>query len=174
MNRITINSITHPLFEAFWELYEPAFPLCERRTKESYARVFTNPDFHLEMWVECGRIHGLIGWWECPGVRFAEHYAIHPDLHSSGYGSRFLKEWMAESATPVLLEIEPPVDEITNRRLNFYKRLGFHENNIYHLQPPYHAGMGPLHLEILSYPQVISGATYQAFVHKQRTEIMDL
>lgn len=172
MKKIIINTTSHPFFPAFWEIYEPSFPLCERRSLEDQELIFSNETYHLEAWIEADRLYGFIGWWDCPGLRYVEHYAVHPEYRSSGYGSVFLSEWIKESDIPVLLEIEPVTDDISRRRQSFYKRLGLKENDIRHWHPPYHRGMDRVELWLMSYPDPIQKDTYNMFIQKQRTEII--
>ncbi len=113
----------------------------------------------------------MIGWWNCDGLRFVEHYAINPAFRSSGYGSVLLSEWMNDEDIPVILEIEPVVDDLTQRRKNFYLRLGFKENDIKHFQPPYHKDTKAVELWIMSYPEKISMEVYRKFYQKQCNQI---
>lgn len=172
MERIIITSIAHPMFSSFWSIYETAFPLCERRSLEDQVRIFLLPDYRLEAWVKNNDLLGFIGWWKSSGIRYVEHYAIHPEHRSEGYGSRFLSEWINDDHSPVLLEIEPAVDELSKRREAFYQRLGFIGSDIRHWHPPYHKGMDNVHLWLMSYPASISEKDYEAFVLKQQSEII--
>ncbi len=172
MERINIITIDHPYFPSVWRIYEFSFPLCERRTLEDQKRIFSDQSYFLDAWIEDGKVVGIIGWWNCENLRFVEHYAIAPEYRSSGYGSSFLSEWINDSITPVLLEIEPVVDEITQRRKKFYMNLGFLENNIKHKQPPYHKETGYVEMQIMSYPRLIEEKDYQTFYQKQCSEIM--
>ncbi len=172
IERITINSVQHPLFPSIWEIYETSFPLCERRILEDQIRIFANNTYHLQAWVENKDVKGIIGEWNCDGLRFVEHYAISSQYRSMGYGSIFLSEWIADNNLPVLLEIEPVVDEITQRRQNFYMNLGFIRNNIKHVQPAYHKETNPVELWIMSYPRLIAAEEYRMFYQKQCFEIM--
>jgi hypothetical protein len=70
------------------------------------------------------------------------------------------------------LEIEPIVDEITQRRHNFYRKLGFKDNPIVHYQPPYHKNTQAVKLWLMSYPQPVSKEDYDKFYLKQQTEII--
>jgi GNAT superfamily N-acetyltransferase len=159
-------------FRTFWKIYELAFPFCERRPLEEQIRIFTDKTYFLDVWAENEALLGFIGWWNCGDLRFVEHYAIHPDHRSKGYGSRFLSGWINQDTLPVLLEIEPAVDETSRRRQNFYRKLGFKDNVIKHCQPPYHKGEKPLNLWLMSYPREISANCYERFYSKQRTEII--
>ncbi len=172
MKRININSTGHPLFLPAWKIIESSFPLSERRTLDEQIRIFADNTYFLEVWVDGENVLGIIGWWICDNLRFVEHYAIAPEYRSSGYGSSFLSEWIADGKTPVLLEIEPVIDKITQRRKNFYMKLGFVENDIKHLLPAYHKETGSVEMWILTYPHQISEKEYQQFYSKQCYIIM--
>ncbi|GHV03496.1 hypothetical protein AGMMS50229_02810 [Campylobacterota bacterium] len=173
MNKVAIQNAEDSRFSAFWKIYNSSFPLNERRSLDDQIRVLLNSDYCLEVWIDNSEtIAGLIGWWNCGDLRFVEHFAISPDFRSAGFGSRFLSAWIAESKTTVLLEIEPITDETTKRRQNFYKRLGFVDNNIVYFQPPYHKTTQEIKLLLMSYPKPISNDCYERFKLKQQTEIM--
>ncbi|MDR1170465.1 MAG: GNAT family N-acetyltransferase [Prevotellaceae bacterium] len=172
MEIIRIKNEKNTFFNAFWKIYESSFPLCERRSPDDQNRIFANETYSLEIWTENETVTGFIGWWNCGDLRFIEHYAIHPDYRSRGYGSRLLSEWIKQSSLPVLLEIEPPADELSRKRQQFYYKLGFRDNDVKHSQPPYHKNEKPLKLWLMSYPREISANCYQKFYRKQLTEIM--
>ncbi|GHV04960.1 hypothetical protein FACS189416_4030 [Bacteroidia bacterium] len=172
MTKCLIKDSTDVLFPAYWEIYNSSFPLNEKRSLEDQLRIFSHPDYVLETWIEGEILTGFIGWWMCDDLRYVEHYAIHPDFRSHGYGSCFLSEWMNESPLPVLLEIEPVVDDVTRRRQSFYHRLGFQDSLIPHQQPPYHKGTPPVPLRLMTYPRQISEPAYQKFRQKQQTDII--
>lgn len=173
MNRIRIRSDANTFFPSLWKIYEFSFPLCERRSLHDQKKIFTNNSYFLEAWIKNGTVIGFIGWWDCEDLRYVEHYAIDSAYRSEGYGSQFLSEWMNENDKLVLLEIEPVEDEITQRRQNFYKRLGFVESKIQHSHPPYHSGMDNVNLWLMTYPTVLSDPNiYERFRQKQQVEIM--
>ncbi len=173
MKRIIIPNEEHVLFSALWPLYESAFPYAERRSLEEQRLIFAHTHYRLEAWAEENRLFGFIGWWQCDAWRFAEHYAIAPEARSSGYGSRFLQEWMKESDDPVVLEIEPEIDDITRRRRVFYHRLGFRYNaGIDYYQLPFHRELQPLKLWLLTWPDDMQENDFQKFYQKLKTEIM--
>jgi GNAT superfamily N-acetyltransferase len=139
---------------------------------EEQIHIFTNDTSFLDVWIETKTLLGFIGWRDCGELRFVEHYAIHPAYHSQGYGSLFLSGWINQSSLPVLLEIEPAVNETSRRRQQFYRKLGFRDNAVKHYQPPYHKGEKSMNLWLMSYPHEISTNCYEKFCFKQRTEIM--
>ena len=56
------------------------------------------------------------------------------------------------SGRAVVLEIEPPEDDLTKRRQNFYLRNGFGFNPYVHHHPPYRAGDERHLLNVMSFP----------------------
>ena len=50
----------------------------------------------------------------------------------------------------VCLEVEPPENEISKRRIDFYKRNGLYLNTFPYLQPPISNGKNPVPLMIMS------------------------
>lgn len=169
IRRIHITKTGDPVYLPFQELYLSAFPLCERRNPEHIPALFDEDNYHLEAWVSTGLLLGFIEWWDDESFRYIEHYAIHPDHRSSGFGSRFLSEWMSDNAKTIILEIEPVVDKLTEKRLRFYQRLSFVENkHIHHLQPPYHKHTPPVPYEILSFPGLLSEEIYLRFQELQK------
>jgi ribosomal protein S18 acetylase RimI-like enzyme len=172
MKMIRIKDEKDMFFPAFWKIYESSFPLCERRSLEDQVRTFANETYFLNDWLENETVLGLIGWWNCGDLRFIEHYAIHPNHHSRGHGSRLLSEWINQNSRPVLLEIEPVADELSRKRQQFYHRLGFKDTTVEHYQPPYHKGEKSLNLWLMSYPHAISMDCYKKFYFKQQMEII--
>ena len=67
-------------------------------------------------------------YWETPDFRYIEHFCILPALRGQRYGSRALS--MLPNDRPVILEIDPPVDEIAIRRKAFYERCGSQRTRI--------------------------------------------
>jgi ribosomal protein S18 acetylase RimI-like enzyme len=172
MRTIRIKNEKDLFFQAFWEIYKSAFPFCERRSLEEQIRIFTNRTYFLDVWTKNETVLGFIGWWNCVELRFVEHYAIHQAYRSQGYGSLFLSEWINQNALPVLLEIEPAIDETSQKRQQFYRKLGFKDNTIKHYQPAYREGEKFLKLWLMSYPHEISTSCYRKFYLKQKMEIM--
>ncbi|MDR0972351.1 MAG: GNAT family N-acetyltransferase, partial [Prevotellaceae bacterium] len=159
------------LFPEVWEIYEQAFPLCERRIYDGQVRIMSEHRYTLEVWTNEERVIGFVGWWNFGAFRYLEHFAVNPLCRSEGYGSLILSEWIRADVLPVVLEIEPVTDELTHRRQSFYHRLGFCDNSMIHVQPPYHPTTQPVTLWIMSYPAPILAHTYEEFRTLQKASM---
>ena len=114
---------SHPLFEASFTLYEASFPPNERRTREDHLRALQDADFFPLGAVEDGKLLADVFLWETEDFCYLEHFAVQPSLRGHGTGSTILRQLLTQDK-PLILEIEPPDDEITCRRKHFYERNG--------------------------------------------------
>ncbi|MEI3140799.1 MAG: hypothetical protein V8S34_04075 [Lawsonibacter sp.] len=62
-----------------------------------------------------------------------------------------------------MLEIDPPVDELSIRRKGFYERAGFWANPFLHVHPPYRPHSGHP-LTVMTYPTPWDRGTYETWV----------
>ena len=141
-------------FDEAYSCIEESFPFCERRTYQEAKAVLNNKEYTLFYIEESGEKIGLLGVWLLDGFCFIEHFAIYPCYRNKGFGARVLT--LAKSKWKTLvLEAEPDTTEIAKRRLNFYKRNGFLQNEFEYKQPSYRLGEEDLELVILSYPTLL-------------------
>ncbi len=176
MNQFKIKQIKDaddPNFIAFWNIYNASFPLTERRTFEQQTAVFKKSGYQVNGYLSENRIIGFIAFWTTTEFVFIEHLAIAPEVRSKGLGSAILKPFIERETIPVILEIEPVINDLTRRRLKFYQSLGFVQNEHLHYQPPYHAEDLPLHLVILAYPNHINEDLYHQFAQFQINTVMN-
>ena len=111
---------------------------------------------------EDGAFAGIIYYWLFADCVYVEHLARADSLRGRGLGKAALAI-AQQHGLPVILEIEPAVDEVTAARLRFYERAGYHRLEYEHYQLPYHPGEAPLRLELLSYPQPADARLYRSF-----------
>lgn len=157
-------------FNPAFSLYQSSFPVEERRDNEEQLRVLQKQDYHFDLIMECDSLIGVMLYWEIGNLIFLEHFTTRPELRGNGYGSKAL-ELLKEKGKTILLEIEPPEDEITQRRYNFYKRNGFVMNPYHHIQAKYHLGDKDMELKVLSFPEVLEKDTYRSFYEYMTREI---
>lgn len=145
-----------------WALYHQSFPEHERRLWPAQQMALAHPDYHFDVIWEGGAFAGLILWWEAEGFLYVEHFCIEPELRGKGLGQRALRLLTAKGK-PVILEIDPPVDEISIRRKGFYERALFCANPWPHVHPPYRPGNSGHALVVMSAPGALTLEEYGAF-----------
>lgn len=80
---------------------------------------------------------GLVTYWDFGDFCYIEHLAIDPGQRNGGYGKKLLTHLSELLKRPIVLEVEPPTEEMAQRRINFYKRQGFVLWEKEYVQPPY-------------------------------------
>ena len=93
---------------------------------------------------------GLLTTWHFEEFIYIEHFAIDPSLRSQGYGSEALKAFIKEQCKPIILEAEPPTDELSIRRIHFYERSGFVLHDYPYMQPAYTEDSHSVELRLMS------------------------
>jgi ribosomal protein S18 acetylase RimI-like enzyme len=158
------------LFDRAFALYQAAFPVEERRDTAEQRRVMNKEDYHFDLIMSDGEFIGVMLYWETESLIFLEHFATLPEIRGMGHGKRAL-DLLKDKNKVILLEIEPPIDEITERRYNFYRRNGFAMNPYHHIQAKYHLGDDDLELKVLSYPRLLESDEYRGFYEYMTREI---
>lgn len=163
MNVIRITRTDEPLFAPLRELYSRAFPKFEQRTFEHQAKGLTADNYFLYAYQEDGAFIGFVAYWSFDDYIYIEHYAISDEVRGKGYGSRLLSDLLSKTEKTVILEIDPVVDEVSTKRLSFYRGLGFVENNYSHVHPPYRSEFEGHALKVLSHGRALAPEEYQRF-----------
>lgn len=172
MSKLTTYAITshaHPQVPFIRQLYHTAFPEEERRPFEQLPLDDTDTSMQLLLFCNpSGTPVGFATVWQFGDFCFVEHLAIDAAQRSKGYGAVIVQQLLSPDY-PVMLEVEPVHDEQSEKRIRFYNRLGFTANALPYLQPPYHKGLQPIPMVLLSNP-AISVTEAEIFVnqlHKQ-------
>lgn len=170
LERVTATS--HPLYAKALELFRMSFPWHEQREESSLARILEDEAYHFDLIRDGDIFAGIFLYWEMKEYYYLEHLCIWPELRNHQYGKKAL-EIVKNFPKPLILEIDPPVDEISIRRKGFYERNGFAENPYEYYQLPYHRGDGECPLVLMTYPEVITQERYDTFLTDLRNRIMN-
>ncbi|MGM9802901.1 MAG: GNAT family N-acetyltransferase [Muribaculaceae bacterium] len=142
-------------FNEIISLYTDAFPPNERRNCQSLQRILTEQkQFHITAINLNNEFAGFISYWQFNGFCYVEHLATLPHLRGNGLGLQLMNHLKGLNLEPVIvLEVEPPIDSLTSRRIAFYERQGFvlHSDFDY-VQPPYSPQQDPVQLMLMTYP----------------------
>lgn len=169
---IEINQPNSPYWEQFEKFFFSAFPEHERRSIEGMKRVIENENYHLDFFLIDNSFVGFRSYWIFETFLFGEYMVVDPNLRNSGIGQRIHSQYFNRlnqlNLTGVIGEIDPPIDEISIRRRNFFLRLGFVENDHPYQSIDFNPPHAPYQLRLISYPNYIDLATaqrLQSFVH---------
>lgn len=108
-----------------------------RDTFPEYKRFYESPllanlignacSMHFNALYENDELAGFFIYWDLEDSFYIHFIAVFPEMRNRKIGQQVL-DWVAHNLhKPVFLESEIPYDEMTTRRLNFYKRNGFLE-----------------------------------------------
>ncbi len=156
MKRQRISETGNLSFKEAWNLYKKSFPREERRVLTSQKRIINDPRYHFEIITDQGTVTGLLLWWQFHELRYIEHLAIKPALRGKGLGKSIVSDFIKENSDLIILEVEKPGDKQMNeRRINFYRRLGFYLNDYHYKQPSYTKQGKAVPLMLMTWPEPI-------------------
>lgn len=138
-------------FDEVFFIMKKSFPQEEMRDYEGQKALLNRDDYFIKTYVHEGKVAGFCAYYKFDNFIYIEHLACDPQVRGLGIGTKLVQEIMNDDDNRVvILEVEPPVDELTKRRVRFYEKLGFNLNPHYHFQPSLNEGMEGLELKIMS------------------------
>lgn len=153
---IRLRSRREEAWSTVWAIYRRAFPENEQWREEAYDRAFDDPLFEADALMLDGVVVGLLFHWQTGDFRYIEHFAIAAELRGRNLGSQVLTAFFERFGGQVILEIDPPEDVISIRRLHFYERAGFVANPEYtYIHPSYRQPFRQHPLVLLSRPSAL-------------------
>lgn len=165
-----------PVDTDVWQLYLESFPAHEIRSAASHAEAMRDAAFHpMIVRDENGTLLALLFYWQYDDSIYIEHLAVNPALRGRQIGTTLLNAFILQhDGRQVLLEIDPPEDEVSVKRLRFYAHIGFVENNYAFTHPSYRRGPGatPHRLVILSYGKELTPEAFARFEAYLRGHVM--
>lgn len=170
---VRIGSASDVALPEVWKLYEVSFPWEERRSWHQHRKAMEEPSFACLALRDGRGLAGLLLVWETDAFVFLEHLAVEPARRGRGVGHAALDLLHRRAGKrPVILEIEPVVDVMTQRRRRFYESCGYVMLPYPHEQLPFHPGERPLPLALMSFPRAMTEAEVEAFEVFLREHIM--
>ena len=148
-------------FDKIYEIMEKSFPLTEFRPKNEQAKLFENKYYKIIGIKEDGIPISFAALWCFKDFTFIEHLATIPESRNEGLGKKILQEIVSNENNIVCLEVEPPIDELTHRRIAFYERNGLFFNSYPYIQPSISKGRDPIPLFIMTSNNTISHLEFE-------------
>lgn len=152
------------------EIIRQSFPHKEQRDVDDLVRALGDPAFAADgIWSD-GKLAGILFHWLYGEWHYVEHLAVSPAMRGRHTGSEALGAFCRGKR--VILEIDPPEDEISVRRLHFYQRLGFKINPYEYVHPSFRERPEPHRLVLLSYPESLTEEEARRFTDFVRERVM--
>lgn len=167
-----ITDFTDKNFISAFNLYTRSFPTYEQRTINDQKLALNESEYNYNIILVEEQFSGIMLYWENEEFIYIEHFAIRNDLRGKSYGTQALN-FLKQKGKKIILEIDPPIDEISIKRKNFYEKNGFLMNPFYHIHPPYRLGIDGHNLTVVSYPETICPIIYDKFVTYLKDKIMN-
>ena len=161
-----VTGVDDPLFLDSLDIYRTSFPVHEQRRVQDFPLAFQDPGFCYEVFLNGkGRVVAMLVTWRREKFVYLEYFAVDASLRGRGAGQRILEELRDSFPHKVILEIDPPKDGISRRRLGFYQRHGFVPNPQFdYVHPPYTDEGEPFPLLLVTHGDLLDEETYRSFV----------
>ncbi|EGF58576.1 GNAT family N-acetyltransferase [Bacteroides fluxus] len=147
-----ITTADTALYDYMEQLMTCSFPSEEYRALEEL-RTYTDTktSFHNNIIFQDDTPVGFITYWDFGHFFYVEHFAIDPAQRNGGHGKNVLNHLCQLLKYPIILEVEEPIEEMAQRRINFYQRHGFSLWEKPYQQPPYKPGDHFLPMLLMAY-----------------------
>lgn len=164
-------------FNQVYQLFEKAFIPAELRPYEQMKTLYNHNEFQIYTRIDNEQLIAAMIVWEFDEFVYFENFAVDQKFRGQGIGSQFLKELQRFYADKLLiLEVEKPFDEISEKRIQFYQRHQWKLNPYEYIQPLLRENEEDVHLQLMSYPNQINNQQFQnikntlfKYVYKRRS-----
>lgn len=161
MNLVKISS-KDSKFNKAMEIYKYSFPDFERRKEKDQLEALEDNRYHFEVIYDEEQLVGILLYWDMGSYKYIEHFAIDKNLRGKSYGSKILREFCRRNKN-IVLEIDPPIDRVSIKRLNFYKNLGFTLEEYDYSHPSYRKDCKRHSLKLMTYGEKMISKEYENF-----------
>ena len=166
-----LEQLQYSDFDTTYKIMENSFPLTEFRPKNEQAKLFENKYYNVIGIKDNNVPISIAAIWNFEDFMFIEHLATLPEYRNKGLGAQLLREITSNTTKIVCLEVEPPVDELTRRRVRFYERNGMFFNEYPYIQPSISEGRQPIPLFIMTSNRKIDEQEFSRIKNKLYIEV---
>jgi len=161
-----IKDRNHPHLSRLIELYKESFPEVERRDiNELQDWIEEKENMYFNAVINEGELAGLFCFWNFETFAYMEHLAIFSKMRNHKIGEKVLDYIDKNIKVPHILEVEPPEDELSERRINYYLRNNYLIADKEYIQPSYiNKGENAAPLWIMTKPLIGDNALLQEYI----------
>lgn len=162
-------------FEAISALYISAFPDDERRSVDVLKKMINQqPEMVFYSIILNNLFTGFLILWHFEKFFYIEHLAINDNQRSIGLGKKVIESIKQIFPGIILFEVEPPLDELSVRRIGFYERSGYKTVLKEYMQPPYDKNKKPIPMWVLCNDEQISESDLKEYLTTIRLKVYEL
>ena len=163
MNKIQLIRITDTCADTWdkaMEIYDVSFPPEEKRPYQQHVKLMQENDaYHFYAAMDGQILIGIVIMWKMQGFIYLDYLATLPGSRNKGYGKMIVEQLKQGCNESIIIEVELPEDDLSNRRIGFYTRLGFHLLDFPYYMPKYDNPKEKFPMLLMSFPDIIDGAT---------------
>lgn len=164
-------SLNDEMQNKLFEVYEESFPMFECRTREEHYRAIDDDRFYPMAVFNDDEFIGLIFYWLIDSMCYIEHIAVLPETRGKGYGTLVLNDFCSNFKN-VVLEIDPPIDDVSIARERFYHHIGFVTSNFDYTHPSYREEYIPHTLVLMKLNSEMNETEFEHFKNIMFNDIM--
>ncbi|WP_294153449.1 GNAT family N-acetyltransferase [uncultured Clostridium sp.] len=152
MDKYKFVKITVDDFKSLYKVIENSFPSIERRNYEEQKKLFDDELYNVIGYKDADdRVGAFLAFWKFEDFNFIEHFAVDYKLRGNGMGTELFNRYLSSDDKMTILEVELPKDEISEKRIKYYEKMGMILNDYEYMQPPLQKGKPLLPLMVMSY-----------------------
>lgn len=140
-------------FDIVYHIFEQSFIPGELRPYDKMKDLWLQKKFKIYQYEKQGSIVGGLSLWEFDDFIYIENFAVKEEMRGYGIGGQMIDYIQSLYAGQLLvLEVDKPVDKISQQRIAFYQRHHWIYNHYHYIQPNLRSNSPIIHLMIMSYP----------------------
>ncbi len=121
---------------------------------------------------EDSELCGLFVYWDFGSFRYLEHLAVFPEKRNREIGKQILGYTTQHLKGAFIFEVEPAVNEITTRRINYYRRNGYEILEKDYMQPSYGKNAEEsIPLWIMGNPEAAQSPLLKTYIQTMKGEV---
>ncbi len=172
---VRIVNTNDKVWEEAIQIYEEAFPVVEKRPIEQHIQLMEeNLSFQFYAAMDNERVVGIVVLWKLSGFIYLDYLATSSDSRNKGYGKIIMRQLQDTFGEPIVLEVEIPDNELSERRVGFYTRLGFNLLDFPYFMPKYNNPKEQFPMLLMSFPDMIDQNTCRYVMNQIHTNAYNI
>lgn len=160
-------------FKDIYNIMKNNFSKDEHRLYEEQRTLLDNPKYQICVLPDdlYDTVKGFIAFWEFDKMAYIEHFAVDEKHRNEGLGSRILNHLTGSLDKRVCLEVSLPKDEVSIRRIEFYKKNNFFLNRYDYMQPPISKGRNPIPFMLMTSESLVTKHEFEGIKNTLYKEV---